>query len=210
MTTSNRKQFSLDAAVVGARPVDWRGESKGSSVVQDELELHQVKVGRTPREERFEQVLAEYEASFCRLAAAYERDRDLQQDLFQEIALAIWKALPTFRNQCSERTFLYRIAHNRAITHIRDGRFPQGDLDLATSLPDPSASPEANVRRARQKDELLQRVSGLPLNLRQVVVLALEGMENHEIAEVLGISAGNVAVRLHRAKHQLIAGGSRK
>jgi RNA polymerase sigma factor (sigma-70 family) len=144
------------------------------------------------------------------LAAAYERDRDLQQDLFQEIAVAIWRALPSFRNQCSERTFFYRIAHNRAITHIRDTRFPHGGLDLAESIPDPAATPEANVTQGGQRNEMLRRVAELPLNLRQVVVLALEGVENHEIAQVLGISVGNVAVRLHRAKNQLVAGGARK
>jgi RNA polymerase sigma factor (sigma-70 family) len=166
--------------------------------------------GRNPTEKRFEHVLEQYGNSFRRLAAAYERDPDLRQDLFQEIALAIWKALPAFRNQCSERTFFYRIAHNRAITHIGRSRFPPGDLDDAMSLPDPSPTPEANVHKAREKQELLERVGNLPLSLRQVVVLALEGLENSEIADVLGISGGNVAVRLHRARTQLTEGRSPK
>ena len=162
------------------------------------------------REERFAQVLKEYERAFRRLAAVYERDPDLQQDLFQEIALAVWKALPGFRNQCSERTFLYRIAHNRAITHItRRGLF-EGDLELASAVPDPGASPEERVSRELEMRELWQRVAGLPLSLRQVVVLALEGLANDEIAEVLGISVGNAGVRLHRAKGQLAAGGVRR
>jgi RNA polymerase sigma-70 factor (ECF subfamily) len=200
---------SVDTDVVGLPP--GLGEAKeGAFAVRDQPEPHSVNVGRKSEETRFEQVMLDYGKSFRRLAAAYERDRDLQQDLFQEIAVAIWRALPSFRNQCSERTFFYRIAHNRAITHIRDARFPHGDLDLAESLPDPSAGPEASVTLASQKDELRRRVAGLPLHLRQVVVLALEGVENHEIAEVLGISAGNVAVRLHRAKDQLVAKGARK
>lgn len=158
-------------------------------------------------EERFERVFKEYEAPFRRLAAAYERDSDLQQDLLQEIFLAIWRALPSFRNQCSERTFFYRIAHNRAITHIDRRRFPQGSLDDALSLPDPAPTPEAQLRRASEKQELMQRVSKLPLTLRQVIVLALEGLDNAEIAAILGIADGNVAVRLHRAKGQLAPGG---
>ena len=196
----------MNTDVQKAPSASWRREIPRSSAVEDHTELNQMSVDRNIDERRFEQVLDEYEAPFRRLAAAYERDWDLQQDLFQEIALAIWRALPTFRNQCSERTFFYRIAHNRAITHIRDEHFPRGDLDLAMCVPDPSPTPEANMRRAGQKYELFQRVASLPLNLRQVVVLALEGVENHEIAEVLGISVGNVAVRLHRAKTQLIAG----
>jgi RNA polymerase sigma factor (sigma-70 family) len=160
-------------------------------------------------EERFKRVLNEYGAAFRRLATVYERDPDMQQDLFQDIALAIWKALPSFRNQSSERTFLYRIAHNRAVTHISRTRFPYGDLDPAMSMPDPSPGPEQTVAHAAQRRELQNRIATLPIGLRQVIVLALEGLENQEIADVLGLSVGNVAVRLHRAKQQLTSGVSR-
>jgi RNA polymerase sigma factor (sigma-70 family) len=160
-------------------------------------------------EERFRRVLTEYGAAFRRLATVYERDPDMQQDLFQEIALAIWKALPSFRNQSSERTFLYRIAHNRAVTHISRTRFPYGDLDPAMSMPDPSPGPEQTAANAAQRRELQNRIATLPIGLRQVVVLALEGLENQEIAGVLGLSVGNVGVRLHRAKQQLTSGVSK-
>jgi RNA polymerase sigma-70 factor (ECF subfamily) len=159
-------------------------------------------------DQRFRRVLEEYGAPFRRLAAAYERDPDLQQDLLQEIALAVWKALPSFRNQSSERTFLYRVAHNRAVTHISRTRFPYGDLDPALAMPDPSPSPEQAVTHTDRRRELHNRITALPIGLRQVVVLALEGLGNYEIANVLGLSVGNVAVRLHRAKQQLTLGGS--
>jgi RNA polymerase sigma-70 factor (ECF subfamily) len=154
-------------------------------------------------EQCFRRVLEQYGSSFRRLAAAYERDHDLQQDLFQDIALAVWKALPSFRNQSSERTFLYRVAHNRAVTHSIRSRFPYGDLEPALSMRDPSPGPELAATQSAQRRELWKRIWALPIGLRQVVVLALEGLENQEIADVLGLSVGNVAVRLHRAKQQL-------
>src|ERR1700744_3136531 len=113
--------------VVSFPSLVWERQNEEAFAVREQSE-HSVNAGRKYEEMRFERVLIDYGDSFRRLAAAYERDRDLQQDLFQEIAVAIWRALPTFRNQCSERTFFYRIAHNRAITHIRDMRFPHGDL----------------------------------------------------------------------------------
>ena len=140
----------------------------------------------------------------------YEREPDLRQDLFQEIALALWRALPTFRNQCSERTFVYRIAHNRGITNISRTRQPRVGLELALSLSDPAPNPEQAASEAGSQRELQQRISGLPLGLRQVVILALEGLANPEIAEVLGLSVGNVAVQLSRAKKQLTAIGATK
>jgi RNA polymerase sigma factor (sigma-70 family) len=117
-------------------------------------------------EERFRRVLHEYGAAFRRLATVYERDPDLQQDLFQDIALAIWKALPSFRNQSSERTFLYRIAHNRAVNHISRIRFPHGDLDPALSMPDPSPGPEQTAADASQRRVLQSRIA-ISSNARQ-------------------------------------------
>jgi RNA polymerase sigma-70 factor (ECF subfamily) len=63
--------------------------------------------------------MREHGLSMMRLVAAYESNRTSRDDLVQEIALAFWKALARFRGDCSERTLLLRIAHNRALTHLR-------------------------------------------------------------------------------------------
>jgi DNA-directed RNA polymerase specialized sigma24 family protein len=63
--------------------------------------------------------IAEFGSSLARLAAAYGLDRAQQQDLLQEIHLAWWRSFATFRNQCSLRTWVYRVAHNTAATHVR-------------------------------------------------------------------------------------------
>ena len=49
------------------------------------------------------------------LAFSYEAVASVREELVQEIALAIWQALPRFRGECSERTFVFRIAHNRGL-----------------------------------------------------------------------------------------------
>ena len=66
--------------------------------------------------QRFDELLLAYGPSLARLAASYARGASEHDDLFQEIALAIWRALPSFRGDCSERTFVFRIAHNRGIS----------------------------------------------------------------------------------------------
>ena len=63
-------------------------------------------------------MLTEHDAAIRRLIASYERDPSRRQDLVQDIWLAVWQALPRFRDECSERTFVFRIAHNRAVSHI--------------------------------------------------------------------------------------------
>src|SRR3982751_491416 len=66
----------------------------------------------------FNQVAAEFAGPLARLARAHEADRALQQDLLQEIHLALWRSLAAFNNRCSLRTWVYRVAHNVAATHV--------------------------------------------------------------------------------------------
>ena len=76
-----------------------------------------------------------------RIAASYARPAD-QDDLRQEISIAIWNALDRFRGDCSERTFLFRIAHNRGLSHVARRRVVGGELQ---ALADDAPSPEARV-----------------------------------------------------------------
>jgi RNA polymerase sigma factor (sigma-70 family) len=158
-------------------------------------------------QDEFEAILLKYDGPLRRLANAYEKDAFLQNDLLQEIRLAIWRALPSFRGQSSQRTFIYRIAHNRALTHVAKRHPDQLDMEMALELPDIAPDPESLAVQQWQCKELQTRIVSLPLTLRQVVTLALEGLSNFHISQVLGISEGNVAVRLTRAKKQLKSGG---
>jgi RNA polymerase sigma factor (sigma-70 family) len=153
-------------------------------------------------EQRFGRLLAAEHAALRRLAASYATVRSDTDDLLQEIAIALWRALPAFRGECSERTFLFRIAHNRCVTHLSKRR-PTVSLDDAVEPEDPSASSEASVSEDQERQRLLQAIRGLPLIHREVVGLYLEGMDYKDIAAVIGISESNVGVRLNRARERL-------
>lgn len=159
-----------------------------------------------------ERVLATHAAALSRLAASYESRPALREELLQDIAFALWRALPTFRHEASEKTFVMRIATNRALSHIAARKgvrhlFGDAEKEAGTFLQvvDPGPRPEEEAANMQGAARLQAAVRGLPLPLRQVMVLALEGLDHDESARVLGISAGNVAVRLHRAKTQLKA-----
>ena len=156
------------------------------------------------RDERCVRLLYEHDRALRRLAASYERDPSKQQDLVQDIWLAVWQALPRFRGECSERTFVFRIAHNRAVSHVdhwqrRRTDCLDEDAPLATSQPDPEHALSAQQRHER----LRTAVQSLPIALRQIVVLSLEGLGHAEIADIAGITENNVAVRLSRARAAL-------
>jgi RNA polymerase sigma-70 factor (ECF subfamily) len=155
------------------------------------------------RERRFTALIEAEGAALARLAASYAREPGDREDLFQDIAVAIWQALPRFRGECSERTFLFRIAHNRGIAHLARRRLPTieagDDLQLRDASPDPEQSLSAEQQGRRLRDAVLS----LPVGYRQVVTLALEGMSYVEIGDVLGIAESNVGARLTRARQML-------
>lgn len=155
-------------------------------------------------EARFRSLLEQYSAPIARLAAAYEPNRADREDLVQDVWLALWRALPAFRGECSERTFIYRIAHNRAIAHAGRRRSAVADLEEAADLPHPSPTSEQVLDMAQQRARLLAAIQRLPILQREVVTLSLEDLSHAEIADVLGISENNVAVRLTRARAELI------
>src|SRR5262249_36900689 len=108
-----------------------------------------------------------------RLAASYTNSPSDRDDLFQDIALAIWKALPGFRGESAERTFIFRIAQNRAITFISQRR-PQAAPDEQIDLPDPRPNPESGFAKEQQEVRLFEAIHRLPIESRQVITLMLE------------------------------------
>ena len=155
-------------------------------------------------EQRYDRILQEHGPALRRVAATYEADPARREDLFQEICLALWQALPRFREEASERTFAFRIAHNRGLTHGWRARGSvTADLDEAEEMADPRLDPASELEEGERRDRLREAIRRLPLVARQVVVLSLEGLSQREIGDVLGITENNVAVRLTRARKLL-------
>lgn len=152
---------------------------------------------------RFDRILDREGPALRRLALTYGRTAADADDLFQDICLALWRALPSFREECSERTFAFRIGHNRGLT-FRSRRRADA-APLPDDLRDRGPGPETLAVAAAERDRLIAAVRLLPDGHRQVVLLSLEGLSHGEIAEILGITENNVAVRLSRAKRELRA-----
>jgi len=150
-----------------------------------------------------ERILREYAGFAQRLASGHEADPEQARDLAQDILVAVWRAWPAFRGQCAERTYVARIAQYRIATHIsRAVRAPAlGPLseDLVVTGP----GPEEIAIRHDERMRLGAAVRRLPLALREVAVLLLEGFTAAEIAETLGISPNAVAIRGTRAREAL-------
>jgi len=146
---------------------------------------------------QFTDLMETYAGPIRRLCAAYSDNAADREDLSQEIFVAVWRALPGFRGDASVRTWLYRIAHNVALTwRTRDWRRQsrESPLDQETA-----GSTEMDLRRFALK----RAIAGMSPGDRTLTLLWLEGLSGAEIGEVTGVKAATVAVRLSRIRKQL-------
>ena len=155
----------------------------------------------------FEDVLRRYMDALQRLSWSYARSAAGAEDLFQEITIALWRALPRFRQDCSERTYVYRVAHNTAVSFVTSAGRRAAHEQSRTPPVEPAVAdnPEGDAIRNQRRQRLQAAVQELPVNDRQVVLLYLEDLSAAEIEAVTGFSAGNVATRLTRARQRLVA-----
>ncbi|MEP0392267.1 MAG: RNA polymerase sigma factor [Erythrobacter sp.] len=145
----------------------------------------------------------EYGGAIERLARGYEADQSQVQDLVQDIHTALWRSFEYFEGQCSVRSWVYRIGHNVAVSHIKASRRAKPGvlvgLETITELPsidDQSKATEESQLRSR----LLATIHRLKPADRQVMLLYLEELTAEEIGDVTGLSAGAVSTRIHRVK----------
>lgn len=155
----------------------------------------------------FNQILQQYSGLLGRVAASYEANHHLRQELLQEISLAVWQSLSTFKGNSSLLTYILRVAHNKAISHVAyHAKYPRNDsycemTDAATSQ---TPNSELHVQQQQQLSTLLNEVRKLPIQSRQIVTLSMEGLSYQDIAEVCGIQSSNVGAILNRSKKVLL------
>lgn len=160
---------------------------------------------REQQDALYAEASAAHGAIIRRLARAYELDPDKQRDLLQEMHLELWLSLKSFDGRCSLRTWVYRIAHNVGASHVMRSRRSAARLVELETLEAtiPAIDGQAEISRSCSESALLRLVHQLKPLDRQVILLHLEGEQAASIAEVTGLSAVNVATKIHRIKKLL-------
>lgn len=151
----------------------------------------------------FDRVVADYGPGLARIAASYERNPALREELLQEILLAVYGSLPKLEDDTKVKPFVFRIAHNRCVDHVTKHAGSPVMQALSVELPDGDPTPEQALLDGERARNLAAAVARLDLPYRQAISLLLEGFTYKEIAETLGISISNVGVRVNRAKSKL-------
>lgn len=148
----------------------------------------------------FQEVIDELGPALGRIAASYERNAALREELLQEILLAIFRSLPHLKESAKLKTYAFRIAHNCCVDHVVQHAALPPTEDVPAELPSGGFTPEQLLLGHERSFRLVRAVRRLELPYRQVMTLLLEDMSYIEIGESLGISVANVGVRVNRAK----------
>jgi RNA polymerase sigma-70 factor (ECF subfamily) len=158
-------------------------------------------VGRQGQEERYVEAARTFGAALERLAAGYERDTEARRDLLQDIHVALWRSLARYDGRCSLRTWVYRVAHNTAISRVIR---PRAAAPTLVAIDEDLDSIADALDRGRALDRLHELIQHLrPLD-RQVMLLYLEEEDAASIAEITGLSAANVSTKVSRIKQILV------
>ena len=152
------------------------------------------------KESLFKEIFEANSKKIYHLCYGYTGDEDTANDLMQETFLKVWQNLDKFRNQSMISTWIYRIAVNTCLSHLRVDKRQAKD-ELTDNII------ERTAEELSEKDEqvaLLYRcISKLEENERIIITMVLDEMPYAEIAEISGISEGNLRVKIHRIKQKL-------
>ncbi len=145
----------------------------------------------------FEDIYNRYAPQIFRVCLGYTNDAEQAKDLVQETFISVWKNVSGFRNQSQISTWIFRIATNNCLRAIAVAkRMPAAELpfDLAETFEE---SPEEKL------SFLYKCIAELEETERIIISLELEGLPQAEIAAIVGLSNGNVRVKIYRIKEKL-------
>ena len=152
------------------------------------------------KEDIFVKWVQAYKGLFWKVARGFTANSTEQEDLIQEILLQLWIAVPNFKKQAKETTYIYRVAFNTAVVWDRK-RKKHRKLKSVTLVTDPIDN--KNDDSNKHIEQLYTAIRQLPKLDASLILMSLEGLSYKDIAETLGITESNVGVKLNRAKKQL-------
>jgi RNA polymerase sigma-70 factor (ECF subfamily) len=164
--------------------------------------IDSIPAGAISQDDLYQDAVEQYGPSIERLTRAYEADPERRRDLSQDINFQLWRSFERYDARCSLRTWVYRVAHNVAASHVLRERKVFSSLvslEELEMIPDKQQGQFAadQQRNLEQLSKLIQRLK--PLD-RQVIVSYLEGLDAVSTGKITGLSPANVAMKINRIK----------
>lgn len=149
----------------------------------------------------FIQHVKKHEGIIYKVSAIYTDGTEDRQDLFQEIVYQLWKSYPSFKGNSKISTWMYRVALNTSITHLKKEKRKEQQIPL-----DPDLLNRMEERDSLQEEQLAvlhAHIKRLNLIEKGIILLYLEGRNYDEIAAITGFTVTNIGTRLSRIKQKL-------
>ncbi len=155
-------------------------------------------------EAAFHALIQENRPRLARICRVYGEDEEDQKDLFQEIAYQLWRSMAGFKGRSSLNTFVYRVALNTALSHMRRSKV-RSTQHFEEGQPDTPVAPgfDQDLDRKEQLQALYHAIGQLRKSDRSLILLYLEDLSYQEMADITGLSVSNVGARLSRARQRL-------
>lgn len=153
------------------------------------------------KKDTFIKSIQENERLIYKVASFYTDSKDDRDDLVQEIIYTLWKSFDTFKHNSSLSTWMYRVAMNVAIFHLKNSKRKVATVPIQVEVLNLSETEFDDFEEKMQK--LKEHIKDLNLIDKGILMLYLESKSHEEIAEVVGISKSNVGTKLSRIKEKL-------
>ena len=154
----------------------------------------------TNKESLFKEIFKSNSKRIYHLCYGYTGDEDAANDLMQETFMKVWQNLEKFRNQAMISTWIYRIAVNTCLSWLRVEK-RQAKEELTDNIIE--TRKEEISEKNDQVALLYKCIAQLEEAERLIISMVLDEVPYAEIAEVSGVSEGNLRVKIHRIKHKL-------
>lgn len=148
----------------------------------------------------FLEVFNQNKSRVFHLCYGYTGDTDTANDLMQETFIKVWQNMDKFRNQSQLSTWIYRIAVNTCLSHLRVEKRKATDEISEYTM---ETLAEEKSEKEEQVSQLYKCIAQLEEHERIIITMVLDEMPYSEIAEISGISEGNLRVKIHRIKNKL-------
>lgn len=152
------------------------------------------------KEALFKEIFQNNSKKIYHLCYGYTGEDDSANDLMQETFMKVWQNLDKFRNQAQISTWIYRIAVNTCLSWLRVQKRQAKD-ELTDNIIE--SQPEVISEKNEQIAQLYKCIAQLEENERILITMVLDELPYPEIAEISGISEGNLRVKIHRIKLKL-------
>lgn len=151
--------------------------------------------------ERFTKVIKENEGLIFKITTLYTNSVEDRNDLYQEIVYQLWKSFASFNGQSKISTWMYRVALNTAIYHLKQTKRRVNTIPI--NLETERFADNRDKEDEERIKQLYEHIQLLNLLEKGITLLYLEGKSHEEIASIVGISTSNVGTRISRIKEKL-------